>query len=245
MMREGTHVTNLRIHAGQHHRLTSAQSVPARWPSSCTTAPAAVAVAKSLPIGLGDEQRLTQVLLKLVGNAIKSTDKGEVRVAAKTVNGRFAVSIIDTGPGIPHEHQERIFERFHQVDSSLTKVKEGTGLGLAIGKQIVEMHVGRIWVESTRFPRAPVSPNELAHPLGRPASVLRTLRRFGPVCGPRFEMLLNGAGLSVTSTQVRGGSSRRAQRSDAARIHLGCAVTAAEEVRPASRISAYCVGLSS
>ena len=106
-------------------------------------------VAKSLPIGIGDEQRLTQVLLNLVGNAIKFTDKGEVRVAVKTVNGRFAVSVTDTGPGIPHEHQERIFEHFHQVDSSLTKAKGGTGLGLAIAKQIVEMHGGRIWVVST------------------------------------------------------------------------------------------------
>ena len=106
-------------------------------------------VPKSLPIGLGDEQRLTQVLLNLVGNAIKFTDRGEVRVTAKAVNGHFAVSVMDTGPGIPEEEQKRIFEQFHQVDSSLTKAKGGTGLGLAIAKQIVEMHGGRIWVEST------------------------------------------------------------------------------------------------
>jgi len=106
-------------------------------------------VAKSLPFGVGDEQRLTQVLLNLVGNAIKFTDKGEVRVMAKTSNGHFAVSVTDTGPGIPHEHQRRIFEHFHQVDSSNTKAKGGTGLGLAIAKEIVEMHGGRIWVEST------------------------------------------------------------------------------------------------
>jgi signal transduction histidine kinase len=106
-------------------------------------------VAKPLPIGLGDEQRLTQVLLNLVGNAIKFTDTGEVRVTAKAINGHFAVSVTDTGPGIPEEHQARIFEQFHQVDSSNTKAKSGTGLGLAIAKQIVEMHGGRIWVEST------------------------------------------------------------------------------------------------
>jgi len=100
-------------------------------------------------LGLGDEQRLTQVLLNLVGNAIKFTDKGEVRVIAKAVNGHFAVSVIDTGPGIPEQERARIFEQFHQVDSSLTKAKGGTGLGLAIAKQIVEMHGGRIWVEST------------------------------------------------------------------------------------------------
>ena len=67
---------------------------------------------------------------------------------AKAVNGHFAVSVTDTGPGIPAEHQTRIFEQFHQVDSSNTKAKSGTGLGLAIAKQIVEMHGGRIWVES-------------------------------------------------------------------------------------------------
>ena len=106
-------------------------------------------VVKSLPIGIGDEQRLTQVLLNLVGNAIKFTDAGEVRVTAKAVNDHFNVSVTDTGPGIPEHEHTRIFEQFHQIDSSLTKTAGGTGLGLAIAKQIVEMHGGRIWVEST------------------------------------------------------------------------------------------------
>jgi signal transduction histidine kinase len=106
-------------------------------------------VAKKLPIGVGDEQRLTQVLLNLVGNAIKFTDSGEVRVSATAANGTFAVSVADTGPGIPPDQLTRVFEQFHQVDSSNTKAKGGTGLGLAISKQIVEMHGGRIWVEST------------------------------------------------------------------------------------------------
>ena len=106
-------------------------------------------VDKPLPIGVGDEQRLTQVLLNLVGNAIKFTDAGEVSIAAGARNGNFTVSVRDTGPGIPLDQQHRIFEQFHQVDSSLTKAKGGTGLGLAIAKQIVEMHGGRIWVEST------------------------------------------------------------------------------------------------
>jgi signal transduction histidine kinase/dihydroneopterin aldolase len=106
-------------------------------------------VAKSLPIGLGDEQRLTQVLLNLVGNAIKFTDTGEVRVTARAFDGNFNVSVSDSGPGIPAEHQTRIFEQFQQVDNSNTRAKGGTGLGLAIARQIVEMHGGRIWVEST------------------------------------------------------------------------------------------------
>jgi signal transduction histidine kinase len=106
-------------------------------------------VAERLPIGLGDEQRLTQVLLNLVGNAIKFTDTGEVRITASATNGHFAVGVTDTGPGIPPKEQARIFEQFHQVDNSNTKAKGGTGLGLAIAKQIVEMHGGRIWVESS------------------------------------------------------------------------------------------------
>ncbi len=106
-------------------------------------------VAKSLPIGLGDEQRLTQVLLNLVGNAIKFTDVGEVRITARSENGHFAVSVTDTGPGIRYDELKRVFDQFHQVDNSNTKKKGGTGLGLAIAKQIVEMHGGRIWVEST------------------------------------------------------------------------------------------------
>jgi signal transduction histidine kinase len=105
-------------------------------------------VAKSLPVGVGDEQRLTQVLLNLVGNAIKFTDAGEVRVTAKAVDGHFALSVSDTGPGIAEDERARVFEQFHQVDNSNTRVKGGTGLGLAIAKQIVEMHGGRIWVES-------------------------------------------------------------------------------------------------
>jgi len=120
-------------------------------PSSETRRGSAAPSERSSPYPrLGDEQRLTQVLLNLVGNAIKFTDAGEVSIAAGARNGHFAVSVTDTGPGIPKDHQARIFEQFHQVDSSNTKAKGGTGLGLAIAKQIVEMHGGRIWVESTR-----------------------------------------------------------------------------------------------
>ena len=87
------------------------------------------------------------MLLNLVGNAIKFTDAGEVRDRATARMAISRVTVTDTGPGIPEEHQARIFEQFHQVDSSNTKAKGGTGLGLAISKQIVEMHGGRIWVE--------------------------------------------------------------------------------------------------
>ena len=105
-------------------------------------------IAKNLPHGLGDETRLTQVLLNLVGNAIKFTDQGEVHISAGASNGHFAVSVSDTGPGIPPEERDKVFEKFHQIDNSNTRTKGGTGLGLAIAKEIVEMHGGRIWVES-------------------------------------------------------------------------------------------------
>jgi len=105
-------------------------------------------VAPNLPAGRGDERRLSQVLLNLVGNAIKFTDKGEVAIRASATNGAFTVSVCDTGPGIPVADQAKIFEEFQQADSSITRKKGGTGLGLSIAKRIIEMHGGRIWVES-------------------------------------------------------------------------------------------------
>ncbi len=105
-------------------------------------------VAPDLPAGHGDERRLSQVLLNLVGNAIKFTDKGEVSITASATNGAFTVAVCDTGPGISATDQAKIFEEFQQADSSITRKKGGTGLGLSIAKRIIEMHGGRIWVES-------------------------------------------------------------------------------------------------
>ena len=110
--------------------------------------PLEVALLSDMPAGRGDERRIAQVLLNLVGNAIKFTDEGGVRIAAKAANGTYSVAVADTGPGIPLSEQALIFHEFHQVDSSNTKQKGGTGLGLAIAKRIVELHGGRIWVES-------------------------------------------------------------------------------------------------
>ena len=106
-------------------------------------------VPPGLPSAHGDERRLTQVLLNLVGNAIKFTDKGEVAIRASVSDGSYTLSVRDTGPGIAETDQNKIFEEFQQADSSATKKKGGTGLGLSISKRIVEMHGGRIWVEST------------------------------------------------------------------------------------------------
>jgi GAF domain-containing protein len=101
-----------------------------------------------LPPGHGDGRRLTQVLINLVGNAIKFTDTGEVAIKAEANNGSFHVSVRDTGPGISAADQAKLFQEFQQADNAITRKKGGTGLGLAISKRIIEMHGGRIWVES-------------------------------------------------------------------------------------------------
>lgn len=107
-----------------------------------------VEVAPDLPIGRGDERRLAQVLLNLVGNAIKFTDRGSVSIKASAADGTFTVTVRDTGPGISADHQVKIFEEFAQADTSSTRKKGGTGLGLSISKRIIELHHGRVWVES-------------------------------------------------------------------------------------------------
>jgi signal transduction histidine kinase len=106
-----------------------------------------VTTPSDLPPAKGDQRRIAQVLMNLVGNAIKFTEIGEVRLAAKIAGGSFLVSVTDSGPGIAPGDQERIFEEFKQVDGADSRSKGGTGLGLAIAKRIVEMHGGRIWVE--------------------------------------------------------------------------------------------------
>jgi signal transduction histidine kinase len=107
-----------------------------------------VEVAPNLPSARGDERRITQVLLNLVGNAIKFTDQGEVTIKASAEDGFFKIGVCDTGPGISDSEQAKIFAEFHQADSSTTRKKGGTGLGLAIAKRIIEMHGGQIGVQS-------------------------------------------------------------------------------------------------
>ncbi|WP_287211731.1 ATP-binding protein [Mesorhizobium sp.] len=108
----------------------------------------AATVAENLPLGRGDERRLTQVLLNLAGNAVKFTESGAIDILADAVDGHFEIIVRDTGPGIAPTDQALIFDEFQQVDNSSTRQKGGTGLGLAISKRIVEMHGGTIGVES-------------------------------------------------------------------------------------------------
>ncbi len=102
---------------------------------------------------VGDENRIRQVLLNLVGNAIKFTDAGFVRVAVDMQQGPDSgliahFSVCDSGPGIPADKQSIIFEPFRQADGSTTRRYGGTGLGLAISTGLVDIMGGRIWVES-------------------------------------------------------------------------------------------------
>lgn len=107
-----------------------------------------VVIADVLPPATGDERRIRQVLLNLVGNAIKFTDSGSVELAARQNGSEFEIDVSDTGPGIPPDDQARIFDEFQQLDSSTTRSKGGTGLGLAISRTIVELHGGRISLTS-------------------------------------------------------------------------------------------------
>ena len=107
-----------------------------------------VEVAAKMPAGHGDGRRLTQVLINLVGNAIKFTDAGEVVITGEATDGSFHLSVRDTGPGISASDQAKLFQEFQQADNAITRKKGGTGLGLAISKRIIEMHGGKIWVES-------------------------------------------------------------------------------------------------
>jgi len=135
----------------------------------------------------GDSSRLRQIVLNLVGNAIKFTDKGEIKVSAQKEPGgpeganlHFVVS--DTGIGIPSEKHDRIFQAFSQADSSTTRKYGGTGLGLTISSRLVEMMGGKMWVESevgngSRFHftlRLPEAQKPVGPALSEPS--LRTLR---------------------------------------------------------------------
>ena len=103
-----------------------------------------------LPLARGDEQRITQVLVNLLGNAVKFTDEGKISVEVEERGTEFIVSVSDTGVGISPADQEAIFQDFRQADDSSTREKGGTGLGLAIARRIVAMHGGNLSVRSAK-----------------------------------------------------------------------------------------------
>jgi len=108
-----------------------------------------IEVPDNLPPVRADKAKVRQVLLNLLGNAIKFTaDGGWLKIEAVRRNDWCQVSVIDNGIGINQEDRERMFEPFCQLDNPLTRERSGTGLGLTIAKQIIERHGGQIWVES-------------------------------------------------------------------------------------------------
>jgi len=105
---------------------------------------------QSAPLIIGDKVRMRQIILNLVSNAVKFTEEGHVTIAVGTMDNHEAayVKVIDSGIGIDEEGLNVIFERFRQVDGSVTRRSEGTGLGLAITRELIHMHGGELYVES-------------------------------------------------------------------------------------------------
>ena len=168
-------------------------------------------VAPDLPPLFCDATRIRQVLLNLLSNAGRFTAEGGVRVQASCGDGEVLVSVTDTGPGIPLEDRERLFEPFEQLDSSIRRQHGGSGLGLSISKRFIEMHQGKMWLESevgvgttigfslALEPQSTVSPpdddarrwfnpyEEVGYRLRR-----RPSRAPTPVVGPRLVLLDEG-----------------------------------------------------
>jgi signal transduction histidine kinase len=101
-----------------------------------------------LPPALGDGKRITQCLLNLAGNALKFTAQGRVDLRVERQGDSLLYRVSDTGIGIPRDQLENVFSEFQQADATVATEFGGTGLGLSITKKFVELHGGRIWVES-------------------------------------------------------------------------------------------------
>jgi len=112
-----------------------------------------IELTEDAPADLGtvvaDERKVRQVLLNMLSNAVKFTpDGGTIGVSARRLDGEVQVSVRDTGIGISPEDQSKVFEEFQQVGKPTDRSREGTGLGLTLAKKFVELHGGKIWVES-------------------------------------------------------------------------------------------------
>jgi signal transduction histidine kinase/CheY-like chemotaxis protein len=152
-------------------------------------------ISDSIPVNVcGDPFRVRQVLLNLLGNAVKFTREGKIQLTATTVARRFHVdevhfSVRDTGVGIPEEKLDSVFRPFEQADASTTRTFGGTGLGLAISTQLVELMGGRLWVESTvgegscfHF-TAKFRPAKSPHPVCRESTDF-SMKAFTPTVAP-------------------------------------------------------------
>ena len=105
-------------------------------------------VPEDIPLAYGDAGRITQCLMNLAGNALKFTRHGRVGISVDLHDGLLVYRVTDTGIGIAKDRIDAVFAEFRQGDASITSEFGGTGLGLSITKKFVEMHRGRIWVES-------------------------------------------------------------------------------------------------
>jgi signal transduction histidine kinase len=105
-------------------------------------------VPADIPLAHGDAGRLTQCVMNLAGNALKFTRAGKVEIAVAERDGRLTWRVADTGIGIPEDKIGSLFTEFRQTDATIASEYGGTGLGLSISRQFIEMHGGRIWVES-------------------------------------------------------------------------------------------------
>lgn len=105
---------------------------------------------KKLPLILADQEKLKQALINLIGNSIKYTEKGSVKITTKVIDNKMEIKIADTGIGMSAEEQKHLFEKFHRVQNEKTAKITGTGLGLWITKQIVELMNGKIYLESMK-----------------------------------------------------------------------------------------------
>jgi signal transduction histidine kinase len=108
-----------------------------------------VEVDPGVDIITSDIRRMEQILLNLLGNAVKFTELGGIRVRCEHTEGCYVITITDTGIGVKHEELESLFEPFHQIDSGLSRKYEGTGLGLSICKKLVAVMGGSISAESS------------------------------------------------------------------------------------------------
>ncbi|MGK7923473.1 MAG: ATP-binding protein [Trichodesmium sp.] len=141
------------------------------------------AIPTDIPPVSADENRLQQILYNLIGNAIKFTDSGKVEISAhQNQSTEITITISDTGIGIPPDKLDRIFESFEQAEGSTARKYGGTGLGLAVTKQLVELHGGRIWVESevgvgSRFSfTLPISQQPVPDPPSLTAPTVNSIR---------------------------------------------------------------------
>lgn len=110
--------------------------------------PLLVEIEEDMSLILADEDRLVQVMVNLFSNAVKFTESGTITCRARRVSDHIRVSVTDTGTGIPKEMRASIFEKFTQIESTLSDRPQGTGLGLPISRNIIESHFGHIWVEA-------------------------------------------------------------------------------------------------